>query len=86
VFAAGALCLLWSLAQDDDRPTNQFPDHPMRVLAEMAELGTGKPFDYLFAVIDAAESWLGEPAKLSPLDVLEPMLAVEGAASTSVRA
>ena len=72
-----ALHLLWSLAQDDDRPTNQFPDHPMRVLVEMADLRTGKPFDYLFAIIDAAESWLSEPSKLSPFNVLEPMLAVE---------
>lgn len=73
-----ALDLLWTLAQDDDRPTNQFPDHPMRVLVEMADLHTGKPFDYLYAVIDAAESWLRQPSKLSPFDVLEPMLAVEG--------
>ncbi len=72
-----ALHLLWSLAQDDDRPTNQFPDHPMRVLVEMADLRTGKPFDYLFAIIDAAESWLSEPSKLSPFNVLKPMLAVE---------
>jgi transcriptional regulator with XRE-family HTH domain len=78
-----ALDLLWSLAQDDDRPTNQFPDHPMRVLVEMADLRTGKPFDYLFAIIDAAESWLSEPSKLSPFDVLEPMLAVEGSEHVS---
>jgi hypothetical protein len=72
------LDLLWSLAQDDDRPTNQFPDHPMRILVEMADLRTGKPFDYLFAIIEAAESWLREPTKLSPFEVLKPMLAVEG--------
>ena len=78
-----ALNLLWSLAQDDDRPTNQFPDHPMRVLVEMADLRTGKPFDYLFAVVDAAESWLSELSKLSPFDVLEPMLAVEGSEPVS---
>ena len=78
-----ALNALWSLAQNDHRPTNQFPDHPMRVLVDMADLRTGKPFDYLFAVIDAAESWLSEGSKLSPFDVLEPMLAVEGSEHVS---
>lgn len=75
--------LLWSLAQEDDRPTNQFPDHPMRVLVEMADLRTGKPFAYLFAVVDAAELWLSQVSKLSPFDVLEPMLAVEGSEHVS---
>jgi hypothetical protein len=80
-----ALDILWSLAQEDDRATNQFPEHPLRILAELAELRTGKPFEYLFAVIDRAKSWLDETgtSKISPFDVLEPMLAVEGSEQVS---
>jgi len=73
-----ALDLLWSLAQDDQRPTNQHPDHPLRVLMQLADLQTGKPFKYIHTVIDAATEWLARPAKLSPFDVIEPILAVEG--------
>jgi len=72
------LDLLWELAQEDERATNQHPDHPLRVLSQMADLGTGKPFVYLDVVIDAVTRWLGQSWTLSPLDVLEPMLAVEG--------
>jgi transcriptional regulator with XRE-family HTH domain len=79
-----ALDILWSLAQEDDRATNQFPEHPLRILAELAEFRTGKPFEYLFAVIDRAKSWLAAgTTKISPFDVLEPVLAVEGSEQVS---
>jgi transcriptional regulator with XRE-family HTH domain len=72
--------LLWVLAQNDTRPTNQFPDHPLRVLSEIADLHTGKPLAYIHAVIDVAEHWFDKPASgnISPFDVLEPILAAEG--------
>jgi hypothetical protein len=75
-----ALDLLWSLAQDDDRPPNQHPDHPLRILEEIADLSTGKPFEYIHRVINAAADWLANEtsARLSPFEVLEPILAVEG--------
>lgn len=73
-----ALNLLWSLAQDDKRPTNQHPDHPLRVLTQLADLSTAKPFEYIEAVIDAATEWLAAPSAISPFDVIDPVLAVEG--------
>ena len=76
-----SLDLLWTLAQDDDRPTHQFPDHPLRILREIADLSTGKPFEYIHNVIDAASAWLtnnAAPVQCSPFDVLEPILATEG--------
>jgi transcriptional regulator with XRE-family HTH domain len=76
-----ALDLLWMLAQDDHRPTNQFPDHPLRILQEIADLTTGKPFEYIHTVIDAAADWLADnaaAARFSPFDVLESILATEG--------
>jgi len=76
-----ALSILWDLSARDDRPTNQYPNHPLRVLRDLAELELGKPLAYNHAVIDAASSWLAEGrshVSPSPFDVLEPMLATEG--------
>jgi hypothetical protein len=75
-----ALDLLWSLAQDDPRPTNQYPDHPLRVLEDIADLSASKPFEFIHIVIDEATEWLTDnrTTRLSPFDVLEPILAVEG--------
>jgi transcriptional regulator with XRE-family HTH domain len=78
-----ALEILWSLAQEDERPTNQHPDHPLRVLRQIADLSTGKPFIYIDAVVDLAVEWLASPTRLSPFDVIEPILAVEGTDETS---
>ncbi len=77
-FVRPALDRLWTLAQDDQRPTNQHPEHPLRVLRDIADLRTGKPFVYIDTVIDAATDWLTMPSRLSPFDVIEPVLAVEG--------
>ena len=49
----------------------------------IADLRTGKPFTYIDAVIDAAEDWLTTPSRLSPFDVVEPILAVEGSDEVS---
>jgi transcriptional regulator with XRE-family HTH domain len=82
-FLRPALNRLWALALDDQRPTNQHPEHPLRVLRGIADLRTGKPFVYIDAVIDAATDWLTAPSRLSPFDVLEPILAVEGSDEVS---
>jgi len=78
-----ALEILWTLAQDDSRPTNQHPDHPLRVLQHISDLSTGKPFVYIHQVIDAATEWLGSSSKVSPFDVINPILATEGSDETS---
>jgi hypothetical protein len=78
-----ALDRLWALAQDDQRPPNQHPEHPLRVLRGIADLRTGKPFAYIHAVIDAAASWLTMPSRLSPFDVIEAVLATEGSDEVS---
>jgi transcriptional regulator with XRE-family HTH domain len=71
--------ILWELAQHDERPTNQYPSHPLRILTEIADLRSGKPLKYLDTVIDAAADWLkSDPTDgPSPFEVLEPMLATE---------
>jgi transcriptional regulator with XRE-family HTH domain len=75
-----SLDILWDLAQTDNRPTNQHPDHPLRILADLADLRSGKPLTYLDTVIDAATNWLQSPVTdgPSPFEVIEPILATEG--------
>lgn len=73
-----ALAQLWELAQDDARPTNPYPSHPLRVLRELAEFGVGKPIWFNNLIVDSASTWFVDDQQLSPFDVLEPMLETEG--------
>jgi len=81
-YLADAADLLWELAQGDMRPTNQHPEHAIRVLTDLAEYHIGKPLAYNEAVIDAAERWFANEQlgdlPYSPFDVLETLLATEG--------
>ncbi len=74
------LDLLWELARSDARPPNQFSDHPLRVLQDLAGYDDRKPLPYLEAVVDAVERWLGstQPGPWSPFDVADKLLATEG--------
>ncbi|GAA4462563.1 hypothetical protein [Phytohabitans houttuyneae] len=80
-FLPEALDLLWQLASSDERPTNQYPEHPIRVLCTLAEYEVGKPLLYNEAAVDAAKRWLAPPdvgdLPHSPFDVLEVLLASE---------
>lgn len=77
-----ALSQLWELAQADERPPNQFPDHALRVLRDLATFDIGKPLSYNRAVLDTVASWFAGGLRVSPFQVLEPMLATEGNDST----
>jgi transcriptional regulator with XRE-family HTH domain len=70
--------LLWDLAQEDSRALNQHPEHPLRILQALARLSYARPLIYIDSVISAAEQWLTLPYKVSPFEVLESVLAVEG--------
>lgn len=81
-----ALDLLWRLALDDSRPTNQHPEHAIRVLTDLAEYEIGKPLVYNEVVADKAAAWLRDGPRSqyhSPFDVLEPLLATEGTDETA---
>ena len=71
---------LWQLATDDSRPTNQYSNHPMRVLKELASISVYKPLDYSMIMVGRVAAWLGDdkPHLYSPLEVVEPVLATEG--------
>lgn len=80
-----ALNQLWDLARNDSRSTNQHPSHPMRVLCDIAEIRPGKPIAYLEAIIAKACTWFSDDLLVSPFDVLEPLLATEGATTRAGR-
>lgn len=86
-FVQEAAQVLWELGRNDDRPTNSHPDHPLRVLEDLAAYEQGKPFSYNERVVDAAIQWLDHPRVgsfvHSPFKVLEPVLATEGTHVTS---
>ncbi|MFR9769350.1 helix-turn-helix domain-containing protein [Nocardia sp. SC052] len=70
--------ILWELAQTDRRATNQYPNHPMRVLHELAAYAPHKPIEYNKRILELAESWTKQEWTLSPLTVIEPLIATEG--------
>jgi transcriptional regulator with XRE-family HTH domain len=74
--------LLWQLGREDERPTNQHPEHAIRVLADLAGYQTGKPISFNAALVDTARRWLADEnvgdLPRSPFDVLEPLLETEG--------
>lgn len=73
-----ALNQLWDLAQRDERPVKQNPEHALRVLRELAEFGVAKPIWFIDQIVDIATSWFANTQQLSPFEALEPMLATEG--------
>lgn len=74
--------LLWQFGQDDSRPTNSFPDHPFRILTELAGYQHQRPVRYAEMVQDFVARILNEADvhehKHSPLDLVDPVFAKEG--------
>ena len=77
-----AIQALWVLGRDDRRPTNQHPDHAMRVLEDVASYGLRKPLAVGQAVVNAVRGWVRDADAFdhvhSPLDILDPVLAKSG--------
>ncbi|MDQ0029040.1 ATP-binding protein [Arthrobacter bambusae] len=78
-----ALGQLWELACIDERPTNQHPQHAVRILRELAELDRAKPIAFNSRIVDIVSTWFAEGLRISPFEVLEPLLATEGDESSS---
>jgi len=77
-----AVELLWRLGRNDARPTNQFPDHPMRVLTRIGGYSPTTPLAVSEEVASRAMRWLDDPVVHtyghSPFDVIEHLLAKTG--------
>lgn len=79
--------ILWELGRGDKRETGPLPEHPMRILADLAGYDVGKPVTVNKILLDSVEKWLKESDAHehmhSPLDVLDPLLAKEGDSARS---
>ncbi|KRB46532.1 hypothetical protein ASD90_22640 [Terrabacter sp. Root181] len=74
--------LLWELAKNDERNTNQHPEHPLRVLVDLAGFELTKPVNYNEAVFEVASQWFHDTNDLSPFEVLKPLLATESSSQS----
>lgn len=76
------LDLLWVVGRDDARPTNPHPDHPIRVLEDIAKYGAQKPVGVGGLVIEAVRRWITDEGAFghahSPLEILDPLLEKSG--------
>jgi transcriptional regulator with XRE-family HTH domain len=73
--------LLWDLVQTDQREPNQHPDHPERVLAELACFTRYGMTVQQRTLVGLVDRWLNRfqgTGVRSPLTVLGPLLAVSG--------
>jgi hypothetical protein len=53
--------ILWELGRDDPREQHRFPEHPMRILGEMAGYAPDKPVGFNARALAALERALAEP-------------------------
>jgi hypothetical protein len=76
------LDLLWELDRSDERATNPNPEHPFRVIADIAAYQPDKPLWVYRTVLEAARRWIARPdawdRRHTPLDVLGPLLEKSG--------
>src|SRR6266705_3300405 len=81
-FVTQACERLWRLGRDDARQLHQHPEHPVRILCELAAIEPGKPLMFSEAVIDfalqeARRSTASDHA-YSVFEILEAGLKTEG--------
>jgi transcriptional regulator with XRE-family HTH domain len=71
------LDILWAMGRDDERPLNQHPEAPLRILLDLASYGPGKPLEYQEILLEALTDWLEDavrnPANRMPLALLDPL-------------
>jgi len=74
--------ILWRLGRSDSRPLNQFSDHAIRILQNLARYQPTKPVSFNEIVLDCLQTWLFDPGVFdfahSPLSILEELLERSG--------
>lgn len=88
--APEALAMLWELGRDDKRETNPPPEHPIRVIEDLAEYGNdpgsrARQETLLELVHEESASPAVEGYHWSPLHLLSPLLSREGTRTYSRR-
>ncbi|QUS59156.1 helix-turn-helix domain-containing protein [Pseudovibrio brasiliensis] len=80
-FLKDACELLWEMAKQDERDTSPNPEHPVRVLCDLAAFSRNKDIGYNEAVVDFAIGLCRENSnwvhKYTPLDILRSGLSTE---------
>ena len=66
--------LLWRLAQSDPRDTSPHPDHPTRILCDLAAYSAYKPFGHIQQVIGHAIEWFHRDMTKLAFDILDQAL------------
>ncbi|MEU4321265.1 helix-turn-helix domain-containing protein [Nocardia fluminea] len=75
----GAYNLLWSMAQNaHHNSADPQSNNPLTILKEISQFGLEKPLGVNQDMIELAESWAEHETSLSPLKVIEPLVATEG--------
>lgn len=81
--------VLWTLGRNDESQTNSNTSHPIRVITDLAGYDLRKPLffsegvlDYALSLCDKPEAWT---YKATPLDLLKPLMSLEGLHHTSNR-
>ena len=69
--------LLWRLAISDQRATNPNPEHPTRILCDLADYSLYRPFDHTQHVVSQAIYWLCRDREKLVFDILERALMME---------
>ncbi len=74
--------LLWQIGSDDKRNLNQSPNHPIRILKDLAGYDVNKPYIFSEIILNRITAWLKEPNVHnhfhSIFDILEPLFAKSG--------
>lgn len=74
--------LIWEIGRRDSRRTNQYPEHGLRILQDLAQYDvyelTGKGVEINKLMLEAVKRWLSDPNLVdyvhSPFDVLDKLL------------
>lgn len=72
---------LWELGRCDARALNQTPEHPIRILNELASITPGKPLKFNEQILANALSWLPTARNddaYSVFDAIDSLLATDG--------
>lgn len=82
-----AFDLLWELGRDDERALNSHPEHPVRILSELAGYDNRR-LEMAASVLEAVERWVDRDGvgghAQSELDVVDPILEKAGSRMTPV--
>lgn len=81
--------VLWALGRNDESQTNSNTSHPIRVITDLANYDIRKPLFFSEGVLNFALTLCDDPhawtSKATPLDLLKPLMSLEGLHHTSNR-